>query len=110
MDDLDANNVSNNRDDQIKLITEQLNSIFNRAHLDGIKAMFQMLKSSVSIMLKNSIDKIEKSLTNKLTERDSIIIESYIHDHLTSLVCTKTAKVIDRQNLHFIAFNRLKMN
>jgi hypothetical protein len=44
------------------------------------------MKSPVSVSLREFIDKIEKSLATKLTEHDHIIVESYIQDHLTSLV------------------------
>jgi hypothetical protein len=86
---IDTNKVNNNRDDQIKFLSDQLNIIFTRAHLDGIKTVFHTMKSSVSISLREFIDKIENSLKIKLTEHDNIIIESYIHDRLTSLVSEK---------------------
>lgn len=86
---IDINKLNNNRDDQVKFLSEQLNIIFTRAHLDGIKTTLNAMKSPISISLREFIDKIEKSLITKLTEYDHIIIESYIQDHLTSLVGKK---------------------
>lgn len=83
---VDTSRLNNDRDDQVKFLSEQLNIIFTRAHLDGIKTIFNAMKSSVSVSLREFIDKIEKSLIMKLTEHDHIIIESYIQDHLTLLV------------------------
>jgi hypothetical protein len=83
---IDTSRLNNDRDDQVKFLSEQLNIIFTRAHLDGIKTIFNAMKSSVSVSLREFIDKIEKSLIMKLTEHDHIIIESYIQDHLTLLV------------------------
>lgn len=91
---MDAGKMSNNRDDQVKFLSEQLNFIFTRAHLDGIKTVFNAMTSSVSVSLREFIDKIENSLKMKLTEKDNIIIESYIHDHLTSLVSENNPKII----------------
>jgi ethanolamine transporter EutH len=76
----------NDREDQVKVLFEQLTSIFTRAHLDGIKTVLQAMASSISGDLRESIDRIEASLRVKLTESEQIIIESYIHDHLISLV------------------------
>lgn len=86
---IDISKLNNNRDDQVKFLSEQLNIIFTRAHLDGIKTTLNAMKSPISISLREFIDKIEKSLITKLTEYDHIIIESYIQDHLTSLVGKK---------------------
>ncbi len=91
---MDAGKMSNDRDDQVKFLSEQLNVIFTRAHLDGIKTVFNAMTSSVSVSLREFIDKIENSLKMKLTEKDNIIIESYIHDHLTSLVSQTNLKII----------------
>ncbi len=91
---MDAGKMSNNRDDQVKFLSEQLNFIFTRAHLDGIKTVFNAMTSSISVSLREFIDKIENSLKMKLTEKDNIIIESYIHDHLTSLVSENNPKII----------------
>ncbi len=83
---IDTSKLNNNRDDQVKFLSEQLNIIFTRAHLDGIKTTLNSMKSSVSVSLREFIDKIEKSLATKLTEHDHIIVESFIQDHLASLV------------------------
>ncbi|CAM4912460.1 unnamed protein product [Rotaria socialis] len=82
---IDGDTINHDRDKQIKFITEQLNIIFQRAHLDGIRAVFDALKSSMGVSLNDFIDRMENSLTTKLTEHDSIFIESYIHDYFTSL-------------------------
>jgi hypothetical protein len=89
---IDTNKVYNNRDDQVKFLSEQLNIIFTRAHLDGIKTVLNAMKSSVSVSLREFVDKIENSLKLKLTEHDNILIESYIHDYLTSLVSENNSK------------------
>lgn len=86
---IDINKIGHNRDDQVKFISEQLNLIFTRAHLDGIKTAFNSMNSPISISLREFIDKIENSLKLKLNEYDQVFIESYIHDQLTSLVSTK---------------------
>jgi hypothetical protein len=91
---IDGSKARNNRDDQVKFLSEQLNIIFTRAHLDGIKTALNTMTSSVSISLREFIDKIENSLKMKLTEHDHILIESYIHDHLTSLVSENHSKII----------------
>ncbi len=91
---IDSSKVNNDRDDQVKFLSEQLNIIFTRAHLDGIKTALDTMKSSVSVSLREFIDKIENSLKIKLTEHDKIFIESYIHDYLTSLVSENRSKII----------------
>lgn len=91
---IDSSKVDNDRDDQVKFLSEQLNIIFTRAHLDGIKTALDTMKSSVSVSLREFIDKIENSLKIKLTEHDNIFIESYIHDYLTSLVSENRSKII----------------
>jgi hypothetical protein len=91
---IDSSKVGNDRDDQVKFLFEQLNIIFTCAHLDGIKTALDAMKSSVSVSLREFIDKIENSLKIKLTEHDNIFIESYIHDHLTSLVSENRSKII----------------
>lgn len=83
---IDMNKIGNNRDEQVKFVYDQLTRIFTRAHLDGIKTMFDTMKSSISISLREYIDKIENSLEMKLNEYDRIFIESFIHDQLTLLV------------------------
>lgn len=83
---IDRNKLNNNRDDQVNFFVEQLNDIFTRTHLDGIKTAFDTMTSSASISIKEFINKIETSLKIKLTEDEQIIIESYIHDHLNLLV------------------------
>lgn len=83
---IDTNKVGNNRDDQVKFLSEQLNIIFTRAHLDGIKDTFNAMQSSVSVSSREFINKIENNLKPKLTDNDHIFIESNIHDYLTSLV------------------------
>ncbi|CAF2849900.1 unnamed protein product [Rotaria sp. Silwood2] len=93
---IDASKISNNYDDQVNFISEQLNIIFTRAHLNGIKTVFHTMKTSIGVSLKDFIDKIETSLTTKLTEHDSIIIESYIHDYLTSLTNNELKIVHER--------------
>ncbi|CAF2608538.1 unnamed protein product [Rotaria sp. Silwood2] len=93
---IDASKVSNDYDDQVNFISEQLNIIFTRAHLNGIKTVFHTMKTSIGVSLKDFIDKIETSLTTKLTEHDSIIIESYIHDYLTSLTNNELKIVHER--------------
>jgi hypothetical protein len=90
---IDTTKMSNDRDEQVKFVSEQLNIIFTRAHLDGIKTVLHAMKSPISSSLREFIDKIENSLKMKLTEHDHIIIESYIHDHLTSLVSVNNLKV-----------------
>ena len=89
---VDSRQVTNDRDTQVKFLSEELNHIFTYGHLDGIKTVFNAMKSSIGNSLRNFIDKIENSLTIKLTEHDSILIESYIHDHLTFLVSKKDSK------------------
>ena len=99
---MDTSKVSNDRDDQVKFLSEQLNIIFTRAHLDGIKTTLHTMKSSISGSLREFIDKIENSLKIKLTEHDNIIIESYIHDHLTSLVSENRLKIHESNFVVFI--------
>jgi len=91
---IDRSKARNDRDEQVKFLSKQLNIIFTRAHLDGIKTALNTMTSSVSISLREFIDKIENSLKMKLTEHDHILIESYIHDHLTSLVSKNHLKII----------------
>ncbi|CAF0850652.1 unnamed protein product [Rotaria sordida] len=93
---IDTTKVGNDRDGQVNFISEQLNIIFIRAHLDGIKTIFHAMKSSIGVSLKDFIDKIEASLTTKLTEHDSIIIESYIHDYLSSLTNNELKIIYER--------------
>ncbi|CAF3429043.1 unnamed protein product [Rotaria sp. Silwood1] len=93
---IDASTVSHDHDDQVNFISGQLNIIFTRAHLNGIKTIFHAMKTSIGVSLKDFIDKIETSLTTKLTEHDSIIVESYIHDHLTSLTNNELKIVYER--------------
>ncbi|CAF0878189.1 unnamed protein product [Rotaria sordida] len=93
---IDTTKVGNDRDGQVNFISEQLNIIFIRAHLDGIKTIFHAMKSSIGVSLKDFIDKIESSLTTKLTEHDSIIIESYIHDYLSSLTNNELKIIYER--------------
>lgn len=83
---IDTNKLNGDHDEQMKVLLEQLNIIFTRAHLDGIKTMFNAMKSPISISLKEFIDIIENSLQRKLVESDQIMIESYILDHLRLLV------------------------
>jgi hypothetical protein len=85
---IDVSQVNNDRDEQVKFLSEQLNMIFTRAHLDGIKTVLQAMKSPPSVKLREFINKIEYSFKVKLTEYENIIIESYIQDHLTFLVRT----------------------
>ncbi|CAF3986630.1 unnamed protein product [Rotaria sordida] len=93
---IDTTKVGNDRDGLVNFISEQLNIIFIRAHLDGIKTIFHAMKSSIGVSLKDFIDKIESSLTTKLTEHDSIIIESYIHDYLSSLTNNELKIIYER--------------
>ena len=83
---MDTSKLNDDHDGQMRVLLEQLNIIFTRAHLDGIKAMFNVMKSPISIALKEFIDIIENSLKTKLVEPDQIMIESYILDHLRLLV------------------------
>ncbi len=83
---IDTSKLSKDHDDQVKFLSEQLNIIFTRAHFDGIKTVLQAMKSSISLTLTEFINKIENSLKFKLTDHENILIESYIQDHLTSLV------------------------
>lgn len=78
--------ASDDREDQLQALSEQLTTIFTRAHLDGIKAVLQAMTSPTSGSLRQSIERIECSLRVKLNGSEQIIIESYIHDHLISLV------------------------
>ncbi|CAM4763528.1 unnamed protein product [Rotaria magnacalcarata] len=93
---IDGDTINHDRDKQIKFITEQLNITFQRAHLDGIKAVFDALKSSMGVSLNDSIARMENSLTTKLTEHESIFIESYIHDYLASLSNNELKLVYER--------------
>jgi hypothetical protein len=104
---MDTNKMSNDRDEQVKILSEQLNNIFTWAHLDGIKTTLHTMKSSISGSLREYINKIETSLKIKLTEHDHIIIESCIHDHLISLV---SADVIKDPESDFVGFLRMIMN
>ena len=99
--------MSNDRDEQVKIVSEHMNNIFTWAHLDGIKTALHTMKSSISGSLREYIDKIETSLKTKLTEPDRIIIESCIHDHLTSLV---SVDVMKNSENDFIGFLRMRMN
>lgn len=84
--DVNMNKDDQDRDAHVKFVSDQLNTIFTRAHLDGIKAVLDTMKSPLSIALRAFIDRIENSLRMKLSDHDSIIIESYIHDCVASLV------------------------
>ncbi|CAF1322126.1 unnamed protein product [Adineta steineri] len=94
---IDTSQVNNkDHDDQVKFLSEQLNTIFTRAHFDGIKTTFHSMKSSVSDALQEFIDKTEISLKTKLTEHDNITIESYIQDRLTLLNNNELKRIYER--------------
>ena len=74
------------REDQVQVLSEQLTTIFTRAHLDGIKAVLQAMASPLSENLRGFIERIEASLQVKLNGAEQLIVESYVHEHLISLV------------------------
>jgi len=86
---VDISRLPNDRDEQVKYISEQLNIIFTRAHLDGVKTCFDAMKSPISVSLREFINQVETSIQMKFTERDSIFIETFINDYLSSLVNLK---------------------
>ena len=90
---MDASKLTDEYDDRMKFLLEQLNMIFTRTHLDGMKTVFNTMKSPISISLREFIDKIENSLQTKLTESDQIIIESYILDHMNFLVSENISNI-----------------
>lgn len=102
---IDDNKVNTDRENQIKFISEQLNMIFTRGHLDGIKAVFHAMESPVGAVFFTYIEKIEHSLRATLTENDYVIIESYIHDSLSLLV----SKIIIQQNYFMRLFVLLRI-
>lgn len=102
---VDDNKVNTDRENQIKFISEQLNMIFTRGHLDGIKAVFHAMESPVGAVFFTYIEKIEHSLRATLTENDYVIIESYIHDSLSLLV----SKIIIQQNYFMRLFVLLRI-
>ena len=78
--------INKNHDDQVKYLIEQLEIIFTRAHFDGINTVFHSMNSSIGRELSKFIDLIERSSNVQLTDSEKIIIESYIENHLASLV------------------------
>ena len=83
---IDTSKISNDRDNQVKFLSEQLTDIFTHAHLDGIKTILDAMKSPIGSSLREFIGIIGDSLNMKLTEHDHIVIESSIDDHLVLLV------------------------
>ncbi|UJR27918.1 hypothetical protein I4U23_009178 [Adineta vaga] len=93
---LDRNQLNKTHDEQLKYLSDQLNMIFTRAHFDGIKTTFHSMNSHISQELTKFIDQIERSLAIKLTEHETILIESYIHDHLSSLTENELKMIYER--------------
>jgi hypothetical protein len=58
---IDTTKMSNDRDEQVKFVSEQLNIIFTRAHLDGIKTVLHAMKSPISSSLREFIELWESS-------------------------------------------------
>jgi hypothetical protein len=75
------------RDEQLTVLIEKLTNILTSAHLDGIKRLFQMATSPVSVDIREYIDRIDTSLQRRLNEHERFMIASYINDQFGTLVC-----------------------
>ena len=93
----DTRPVADDRDDQVAFVSEQLNTVFQRAHLDGVRTLLEAMPSSVSAKLREFLGRIDKSVAKKLTDDEQLLVESYAIDHLTFVVraqverCRRTA-------------------
>ncbi|CAF1305963.1 unnamed protein product, partial [Didymodactylos carnosus] len=66
------------RDNYLEFLTEHINIIFKKYHLDGVKKLFESMKSDIGKKLLTYLDKIEQSLKVKLTDNDLICMEQQI--------------------------------
>ena len=82
----DTRPIGGDRDDQVAFVSEQLNGVFQRAHLDGVRTLLEAMPSSVSRTLREFIERIDKSVAQKLTDNEQLLVESYAQDHLTFVV------------------------
>jgi hypothetical protein len=79
-------NESTDRNAQTECLHERLTHVFTRRHLDGLKIVLQAMGSPAGKTLLDYLHRIEQSRQRRLTDREQLIVESFIDDHLSLLV------------------------